>query len=95
MAFSDLTSQIGTNYIPSEEELDHIKNSILPEPTAKLADLETEINHVQEIYSTRSYGTATGAVGRNRGISQPDLTSASASNRRSLGDLPPYSTHNS
>jgi hypothetical protein len=52
MAFSNLTSHIGTNYIPSEEELDHIKNSILPEPTAKLADLEVEINRVQEIYSS-------------------------------------------
>ena len=51
MAFSNLTWQIGTNYIPSEEELDHIKNSILPEPTAKLAVLEIEITRIQEIYS--------------------------------------------
>ena len=52
MAFSNLTSQIGTNYIPSEEELDHIRNSILPKPTAKLADLEIEITRIQEIYSS-------------------------------------------
>jgi hypothetical protein len=52
MAFSNLISQIGTNYIPGEEELDHIKNSVLPEPTAKLTDLEIEINRVEEIYSS-------------------------------------------
>jgi len=49
---SDLTSQIGTNYIPSEEELDHIKNSILPKPISKLADLEREIDRIQETYSS-------------------------------------------
>ncbi|KIM43897.1 hypothetical protein M413DRAFT_370929 [Hebeloma cylindrosporum] len=52
MAFLNLTSQIGTNYIPSEEELDHIKNSLLPVPTDKLASLEIEINRAYEIYSS-------------------------------------------
>ena len=47
---SDLTSQIGTNYIPTEEELDDIKNSILPKPISKLADLEREIDRIQETY---------------------------------------------
>ena len=47
----NLPLQIGTNYIPSDEELDHIKNSILPVPTAKLADIDVEINRIQEIYS--------------------------------------------
>ncbi|KIM43913.1 hypothetical protein M413DRAFT_371174 [Hebeloma cylindrosporum] len=52
MAFRNLTSQIGTNYIPSEEELDHIKNSLLPAPTEKLASLEIEINRVHKLYSS-------------------------------------------
>ena len=54
MAFSNLTSQIGTNYIPNEEELDHIKISqaILPEPTARLANLEIEITHIEKIYTS-------------------------------------------
>ena len=47
----NLSLRIGTNYIPSDEELDHIKNSILPVPTAKLADLDLEINRIKEIYS--------------------------------------------
>ena len=49
---SDLTSQIATNYIPSEAELDHIKNFILPKPIANLGDLEREINRIQETYSS-------------------------------------------
>ncbi|KIM43886.1 hypothetical protein M413DRAFT_25406 [Hebeloma cylindrosporum] len=52
MAFRDLTSQIGTNYIPSEEELGYIKDSILPAPTEKLASLEIEIYRIHEIYSS-------------------------------------------
>ena len=51
MAFSSLTSQIGTNYIPNEEELDHIKTSILPEPTARLADLDIEIARIEDIHT--------------------------------------------
>ena len=47
----NLPLQLGTNFIPSDEELDHIKNSILPVPTAKLADLDVEINRIKEIYS--------------------------------------------
>ncbi|KIM35524.1 hypothetical protein M413DRAFT_348408 [Hebeloma cylindrosporum] len=51
MGFPNLPSQIGTNYIPSDEEVHHIKNSILPVPTAKLADLDIEINRIQEVLS--------------------------------------------
>ena len=51
MTFQNLTLKIGTNYIPGEEELDHIKNCILPVPTEKLASLEIEIHHVENIYS--------------------------------------------
>ena len=49
---SDLTSQIATNYIPSEEELDHIKNFVLPNPISKLAHLEREIDRIKETYSS-------------------------------------------
>ena len=52
MTIPNLAPQIGTNYIPSDsEELDHIKNSILPVPTAKLANLDLETERIQEIYS--------------------------------------------
>jgi len=51
MVLHNLASQIGTNYIPSEEDIAHIKNSILPAPTTKLAELEVEISRVQELYS--------------------------------------------
>jgi len=59
----NLPLQLGTNFIPSDEELDHIKNSILPVPTAKLADLDLEINRFQDLLE--SYGTTPGSFGRN------------------------------
>src|SRR6266567_1824349 len=52
MALPDLALKIETNYVPTEEEVAHIKDFILPAPTAKLAELDIEIARVQELYSS-------------------------------------------
>ena len=77
MPIPNLALQIETNCISSDEELDHIKNSIPPVPTVQLANFHPEINRVRDIYSSSYNGTALGSIGRNRGISQFDITSAS------------------
>ena len=83
----------------SEEELDHIKNSILPEPTAKLADLEIEITRIQEIYSSLTEQRQV-LFNTNRGISELDLTGAprvdfqsTYSRRSSSIPYPQFITH--
>ena len=77
MPIPNLALQIETNCIPSDEELDHIKNSIFLVPTVQLANFDLVINRMRDIYSSSYNGTALGSIGRNRGISQFDITSAS------------------
>jgi len=54
MISSYLPSQIGTNYIPNEEEILYIKTSLLPGPASKLKAVEVELNRITALYNDLS-----------------------------------------
>ncbi|KIM36437.1 hypothetical protein M413DRAFT_78173, partial [Hebeloma cylindrosporum] len=54
MVSSHLSSQLGTNYVPTEAEVLHIKAFIIPEPSARLEAVEKELEHIEALFTDLS-----------------------------------------